>query len=163
MCLTWYIHLYMYSLATSEHIPAYSWLQVNIVNYLSGFLQKVVPLLSCVWLFMTPWTAARQSSLSLTFSRSLPKSCQLSRWCHPTTSSSAILFSFCLQSFPASGSFQWLGCWHQVAKVLAFQLQHQSFQWIFRADVLYDSLIWPSCCPIIFYFFFKCLFLMAVL
>ena len=31
-------------------------------------------------------------------------SCPLSRWCHPTVSSSAILF-FCLQSFPASGSF----------------------------------------------------------
>ena len=32
-------------------------------------------------------------------------SCSLSRWCHPTISSSAVLFSFCLQSFPASGSF----------------------------------------------------------
>ena len=33
-------------------------------------------------------------------------SCPLSRWCHPTISSSVISFSFCLQSFPASGSFQ---------------------------------------------------------
>ena len=33
-------------------------------------------------------------------------SCPLSRWCHPTISSSVIPFSFCLQSFPASGSFQ---------------------------------------------------------
>ena len=33
-------------------------------------------------------------------------SCPLSRWCHPTISSSAIPFSSCLQSFPASGSFQ---------------------------------------------------------
>ena len=32
-------------------------------------------------------------------------SCPLSQWCHPTTSSSVILFSFCPQSFPASGSF----------------------------------------------------------
>ena len=31
-------------------------------------------------------------------------SCSLSRWCHPTISSSVIPFSFCLQSFPASGS-----------------------------------------------------------
>ena len=29
----------------------------------------------------------------------------LSQWCHPTISSSVILFSSCLQSFPASGSF----------------------------------------------------------
>ena len=36
-------------------------------------------------------------------------SCPLSRWCHPTISSSVIPFSNCLQSFPASGSFQ-LSC-----------------------------------------------------
>ena len=34
------------------------------------------------------------------------------------------------------GLFQWISSSHQVAKVLAFQLQHQSFQWIFRADFL---------------------------
>ena len=32
-------------------------------------------------------------------------SCPLSRWCHPTISSSVIPFSSCLLSFPASGSF----------------------------------------------------------
>ena len=32
-------------------------------------------------------------------------SCPLSQWCHPTFSSSVTLFSFCLQSFPASGYF----------------------------------------------------------
>ena len=32
-------------------------------------------------------------------------SCPLSWWCHPTISSSVIPFSFCFQSFPASGSF----------------------------------------------------------
>ena len=35
-----------------------------------------------------------------------PNSCPLSRWCHPTISSSVIPFSSCSQSFPASGSFQ---------------------------------------------------------
>ena len=35
-----------------------------------------------------------------------PNSCPLSLWCHPTISSSVIPFSSCLQSFPASGSFQ---------------------------------------------------------
>ena len=34
--------------------------------------------------------------------------------------------------------FQWVSSSHQVAKVLEFQLQHQSFQWIFRNDFLYD-------------------------
>ena len=34
-----------------------------------------------------------------------PDSYPLSRWCHPTISSSVVLFSSCPQSFPASGSF----------------------------------------------------------
>ena len=34
------------------------------------------------------------------------------------------------------GLFQWVSSSHQVAKVLGFQLQHQSFQWIFRSDFL---------------------------
>ena len=34
------------------------------------------------------------------------------------------------------GLFQWIGSSHQVAKVLELQLQHQSFQWIFRIDFL---------------------------
>ena len=34
------------------------------------------------------------------------------------------------------GLFQWVGSSHQVAKVLEVQLQHQSFQWIFRVDFL---------------------------
>ena len=38
--------------------------------------------------------------------RVYPNPCSLSRWCHPTISSSVIHFSSCPQSFPASGSFQ---------------------------------------------------------
>ena len=38
--------------------------------------------------------------------RAYSNSCPSSRWCHPTISSSVISFSFCLQSFPPSGSFQ---------------------------------------------------------
>ena len=37
--------------------------------------------------------------------RVYPNSCPSSRWCHPTISSSVVLFSSHLQSFPASGSF----------------------------------------------------------
>ena len=37
--------------------------------------------------------------------RVYPNSCPLSRWCHPTISSSVVPFSSCLQSFPTSGSF----------------------------------------------------------
>ena len=46
----------------------------------------VVQLLSCVQLFVTPWTAAHQASLSFTISQSLLR-LMLRQWCHPTISS----------------------------------------------------------------------------
>ena len=57
-------------------------------------------------LSVTPWIAVCQASLSFTISQGLQSSCSLNRWCHPTISSSVILFSSRLQSFSASGSFQ---------------------------------------------------------
>ena len=64
----------------------------------------VVQSLSCVWLFVTPWTAARQASLSITNSRI---------WFKPMSTESVmpsnhliLCRSFsCLQTFPSSGSF----------------------------------------------------------
>ena len=67
--------------------------------------RTVVQLLSCVWLFATPWTVTHEASLSFTISRACSNSCPLSQWCHPTIASSVIPFSSCLQSFSASGSF----------------------------------------------------------
>ena len=65
--------------------------------------------LSCVWLFVTLWTAAYQTPLSFTISQSLLKfkSTELVKL---SISSSATLFSFGPKSFPASGSFpvSWL-------------------------------------------------------
>ena len=81
--------------------------------------------LSRVQLSATPWTATFQAPPSMGFSRQeywsgvplpspypsptprvCPNSCPLSQLCHPTISSSVVPFSSCLQSFPASGSFQ---------------------------------------------------------
>ena len=45
------------------------------------------------------------------------------------------------------GLFQWVSSSQQVTKVLEFQLQHQSFQWIFKTDFLYDWLICSLCSP----------------
>ena len=66
--------------------------------------------LSHVWLFATPWTAARQAPLSSTISRSLLKFTPIESVMPLTISSSAPHFFFCLQSFPAWGSFSmsWL-------------------------------------------------------
>ena len=58
------------------------------------------------WLFVTPWSAARQASLSIINSQSLLKLNPSHWWCHPTISSSVIPFFPYLQSSPALGSFQ---------------------------------------------------------
>ena len=70
----------------------------------------VVQLLSCVWLFVTPWTTAHQASLSLTISRSLLKLMSIESVMSSKHLVLCIPFSSCLQSFPASGSFpmSWL-------------------------------------------------------
>jgi len=43
--------------------------------------------------------------------------------------------------------FQWVNSSHEVSKVLEFQLQHQSFQWTPRTDLLYDGLVGSPCSP----------------
>ena len=55
--------------------------------------------------FVTPWTAARQASLSFTNSWSLLRLMSIKSVMPPTISSSVVPFSSCLQSWPASGSF----------------------------------------------------------
>ena len=45
------------------------------------------------------------------------------------------------------GLFQRVSSSHQVAKVLEFQLQHQSFQWTPRTDLLQDGLVGSPCSP----------------
>ena len=78
---------------------------------------------------VTPWTAACQASLSVTNSWSLLKlmSIESNRWCHPTISSSVIPFSFCLQSFPAPGSFPVSHYW-KTHYLLCFP-RGKEFQW----------------------------------
>ena len=86
-------------------------------------------------LFATPWTAARQASLSITNSRSPPKPMSI----ESVMPSNHLILSSPSPAFNLSqhqGLFQWVSSLHQVAKVLEFQLQHKSFQWIFRTDFL---------------------------
>ena len=70
----------------------------------------VIQSLSRAQLFATPWTTAHQASLSFTVSQSLLRFMSPESLLISNTSSSATPFSFCLQSFPASGSFpvSWL-------------------------------------------------------
>ena len=91
-----------------------------------------VQLLSHVQYFETPWIATDQSSLSIVNFRVYSNSSPLSQWCHPPSHplSSPSPPAFNLSQH--QGLFQWVSSSHQVAKVLDFQLQHQSFQWTLR-------------------------------
>ena len=73
--------------------------------------------------------------LSFTVSRGLIKFMSMDWIMLSNISPSAALFSFCLQSSQHQDLFQWVGSLHQVVKILALQLQYQSFQRIFRIDV----------------------------
>ena len=55
-----------------------------------------------------------------------------SPWCHPAISSSVIPFSSCLQSFVASGSFPGRQFFTSDGQIMELELQHPSFQRIFR-------------------------------
>ena len=61
-------------------------------------------------------------------------SCPLSRWYHPTISSSSVPSPTAFNLSQHHGLFQWVSSSSQLAKVLEFQLKHQSFQWIFGTD-----------------------------
>jgi len=95
--------------------------------------------LSRVWLFATPRNKAHQASLSITNSWSLPKFMSIEL----VMPSNHLILCFFLFPSPIAfilsqhqGLFKWVSTSHQVAKVLEFQLQNQSFQWIPRTDLL---------------------------
>ena len=89
--------------------------------------------------FVTSCTAAHQASLSFTISLSW-LTCQAS---YPLSPSSPPALSLSKHQ----GLFQWISSLYQVAKVLELQIQHQSFQWIFRSDFLEDWLVGSPCSP----------------
>ena len=109
--------------------------------------------MSC--LFATPMDCSTPGFPVLHYFLEFAQTCLSSRWCHPTISSSVTPFSSRLQLSPPptfnlsqhQGFFQWVSSSHQVAKVLEFQLQHQSFQWIFRTDLLQNGLVGSPCSP----------------
>ena len=60
---------------------------------------------------------------------------------HPLSSHSPLAFNLS----PNQGLFKSVSSSYQVAKGLEFQLQHLSFQWMFRVDFLYDWLVGSPC------------------
>ena len=89
---------------------------------------------------LTLWDPMNHSTPSLPVHHQLPEFTQTH--VHRVTDaiqSSHPLSSPFLPAFNLSqpqGHFQWVCFSHQVGKILALQLQHQSFQWVFRTDFL---------------------------
>ena len=105
----------------------------------------VVQSLSHVRHFVTSWTTVHQGSLSFTISWSLLKLMSIELvmasnhlvLCHPLL----LLPSL----FPSIRVF--LMSWLFTLGGQVLEPQHQSFQWIFRIDFLYDWLVWSPCSP----------------
>ena len=94
-------------------------------NHVSSLVYiVVVQSLSCVQLFVTLWTAAHQTSLSFTISRSLLKFI----FTELVMLSNHLILCCPLLLLPSIFPSIRVGFSHQVAKVLELQLQHQSFQ-----------------------------------
>ena len=95
--------------------------------YIYKYQFSSVQSLSRVRLFATPWIKARQASLSITNSWSLLKLMSIES---VMPSNHLILLSSPSPPAPNpsqhQGLFQWVNSSHEVAKVLEFQLQHQS-------------------------------------
>ena len=93
-------HLFMEEKNSSHPLVGqYSWIQSVLCSIAKSYL--------------TPWPHGLQHArlpCPLLSPGVCSKPCPLSGWCHPTISSSATLFSSCLQFFSASGSFpvSWL-------------------------------------------------------
>ena len=117
-------------------------------THIHSFFSSVQSLIR-VRLFAIPWTAAHQASLSINNSCNLLKLMSIELvmpsnhliLCHPLLKTS--LFPS-IRVFP---KILHISSSHQVAKVLEFQIQHQSFQWIFRINFLYDGLVESPCSP----------------
>ena len=146
--LLWFLilftHKHTHILATHTrahrftHTDRFGYLICQVITFkvLNLFFAVVVQLLSPAWLFMTPRTAAHRASLSVTLPWIFP-----SFMCTESVmvSHNVILsrpLSSCLQSFPASGSFPMSQLFASGGQSTEFQLQHQSFQWTPRTDLL---------------------------
>ena len=114
-------------------MPIYLFWVYSSISHDKGI--SSVQSLSHVRLFVTPWTAASQASLSITNSQRLLRLMSSSWWSHPIISSSVVPVPFsCFQSFPASGSFtmNWLfssGAWSIGASASASALPMNIWGW----------------------------------
>ena len=110
------------------------WATVHRVTKSQTRLKWLSTVTSHFWLFVTPWPAACQASLSIIISLSLLRLMSTEPVIPSNHPSSVTAFYLALNLSQHQGLFQWVSFSHQVAKVLEFQ--HQSFQWIFKIKFL---------------------------
>ena len=143
-----YIYIYTHT-HTHTHTHTYIYSKRNILFYIcSIWLRNIlskwklsqfssVQSLSHVWLFETPWIAARQTSLSITNSRTLLKPRSI-EWvmpsshlilCRPLLLLPPIPPSIRVFSNESALRMRWPKYW-------SFSFSHQSFQWTPRTDLL---------------------------
>ena len=126
-------------------------LEIIILREASSVQFSSVQSLSRVRLFETPWISARQAAMSIPVHHQLPEFTQTSvhqvsdaiQPSHPLSSPSPPA----LNPSQHQGLFQCVNSLHEVAKVLEFQLQHQSFQRNPRVDLLQNGLVGSPCSP----------------
>ena len=92
------------------------------------------------------------STPGLSILHHLPKFAQVHVHCisdaiQPAISSSDALFSFCPQSFPASGTFPMSQLFASGDQNTGVSASASSFQQVFRVDFPWDWLVWFPCCP----------------
>ena len=108
--------------------PKNSWAKIYVF-----VVVIVVQLPSCVWLLGSHGLLHTRPLCPSPSPEVCPNSCPLHWWCHANISSSDVPF-ICPQSFPALGTFPMSHPFASDDQKLELQLQHQSFQWIFRVS-----------------------------
>jgi len=117
---------------TNVHISKL--IKIQTLNMCNFYTLVVFQSLSHVWLFSTPWTAARQPSLSFTISQSLLKLMSIELM----MSSNHLIFCCPLLLLPSIFPiiFPMNPFFTSGGQCMKLQLQRQSFQWIFKVDFL---------------------------
>ena len=139
----------MKELVVEEFGNVILWLISSTIRFNTEF--SSVQLSSVVQLCLTLYDPVNCSTPGLPVHHKLPEFTQT----HVRWVSDAIQLSQPLSSYSPpvpnpsqhQGLFQWVNSSQEVAKVLEFQLQHQSFQWTPRTDLLQDGLVGSPCSP----------------
>ena len=136
--------LYSENVGENHSSTICGWLALGLMAFVKASItckMRTVQFSSITQSCLTHWASKDYSTPHLPVHHQLPEHTQTHlhqvsdaiKPSHPLSSPSPPAFNLSLHQ----GLFQGVSSLHQVAKVLAFQLQHQSFQWMFRTDFLY--------------------------